>query len=293
MNKEMTVSKILLPVAFSERCLGAARSAEFLACHFHAELIVLHVVTPPYVAYGEVNAYPPAADFYAEEWERRKQELEAFLSDAPAGIKVCRMMRDGDPAREIVQYADRGKFDLIVMPTHGYGPFRRFLLGSVTAKVLHDARCPVWTGPHLERAPDWPSFTLRRIACAVDLGPQSRAVLGWAAAMAREFSTDLVILHALPASAVTAGGLTFDPEWRYQLERNARKQITELQLELGIEGETEIDAGDVAQTLRELVLLRGADLLVIGRSHGAGMMGRLRAAAYSILRESPCPVLAI
>ncbi len=39
------------------------------------------------------------------------------------------------------------------MPTHGYGPFRRFILGSVTAKVLHDADCPVWTGVHLEEAP--------------------------------------------------------------------------------------------------------------------------------------------
>jgi len=40
-----------------------------------------------------------------------------------------------------------------MMPTHGLGGFRRFLLGSVTAKVLHDADCPVWTGVHLERAP--------------------------------------------------------------------------------------------------------------------------------------------
>ena len=39
---------------------------------------------------------------------------------------------------------------VILMPTHGYGPFRRFILGSNTAKVLHDADCPVWTGVHLE-----------------------------------------------------------------------------------------------------------------------------------------------
>jgi hypothetical protein len=35
--------------------------------------------------------------------------------------------------------------DLIVTPTHGYGLFRRFLFGSATLKVLHDAACPVWT----------------------------------------------------------------------------------------------------------------------------------------------------
>ena len=37
----------------------------------------------------------------------------------------------------------------MIMPTHGYGVFRRFLLGSVTSKVLHDLGCPVLTGAHL------------------------------------------------------------------------------------------------------------------------------------------------
>jgi len=42
----MTLSKILLPVAFSERCRGAARYAAAPACHFHSELTLLHVVVP-------------------------------------------------------------------------------------------------------------------------------------------------------------------------------------------------------------------------------------------------------
>jgi nucleotide-binding universal stress UspA family protein len=42
---------------------------------------------------------------------------------------------------------------LIILPTHGYGPFRRFLLGSATAKVLRDADCPVLIGAHMEHAP--------------------------------------------------------------------------------------------------------------------------------------------
>jgi nucleotide-binding universal stress UspA family protein len=293
MNTEISVSKILLPVEFSERCRGAARYAEALAGHFQAELALLHIVMPPYVAYGEVNAYPPAADFFTQRWDQSKIELDAFLSDAPSGLRLRRTLLDGDPARQIVEYAHAGKFDLIVMPTHGYGPFRRFLLGSVTAKVLHDVNCPVWTGPHLEQAPEWKSFALRRIACALDLGPESRAVLGWAAAMAREFSADLTILHALPASTVSIEGFTFDPEWRLQLEKEAREQIAYLQQELGAGGEVYIEVGDVAPAMRDAARYRNADLLVIGRSHGAGVLGRLRANAYSILREAPCPVVSI
>ena len=90
---------------------------------------------------------------------------------------VDRVLVEGDPAIEIVRAAHEGNFDLIVMPTHGYGPFRRFVLGSVTAKVLHDADCPVLTGAHLaDLNPATPIF-FRNIVCAVDLGPQSGQAL--------------------------------------------------------------------------------------------------------------------
>ena len=48
----------------------------------------------------------------------------------------------GEPAREIVDFAAANQVDLVMMPTHGYGPFRQLLLGSVAAKVLHDAHVP-------------------------------------------------------------------------------------------------------------------------------------------------------
>jgi nucleotide-binding universal stress UspA family protein len=41
-----TFSRILAPIAFSARCQGAVQYAEALACHFHSQLVLLHVVTP-------------------------------------------------------------------------------------------------------------------------------------------------------------------------------------------------------------------------------------------------------
>jgi nucleotide-binding universal stress UspA family protein len=173
------LSRILAPVAFSPRCHGAAQYAEALACHFHSELILLHVVAPPLALYAapEAMAYSTAAEISAESLERRKLELGAYLGGQCPDIAVSREILEGDPARQIVDYArDRG-VDMIVMATHGYGPFRRFLLGSVTAKVLHDAGCPVWTGPHLEEAPEYQTIGFRRIVCAIDLARSSRTVL--------------------------------------------------------------------------------------------------------------------
>jgi nucleotide-binding universal stress UspA family protein len=290
------ISKILLPVEFWERCRGAARYAEALASHFQAELVLLHVVPPPYSIYagaGEVAAYSSVTDLATERMAQGKVDLDGLLKDAPANLHICRIVLEGDPAHEIVEYAHEGKVDLIVMPTHGYGPFRRFLLGSVTAKVLHDVDCPVWTGPHLEKAPQWTSIALRRVACAVDLGVQSLPVLAWGAAIAQEFGAELLILHVIPAATASVGGFYFDPEWRLQWEKHVRERISQLQDELKVRSDLHIETGDVPTAVSGTARRLRADLLVIGRNHGSGILGRLRANAYAILRESPCPVVSI
>ena len=284
-------SKILLPVAFSARCEGAAQYAEALACHFHAQLVLLHVVAPvpTYWCPDAVVMSPEVTD---EAIEQSKAELDRFLGDGLKGISVTRIVAEGDPAQEIVEYAHQEHFDLIVMPTHGYGPFRRFLLGSVTAKVLHDACCPVWTGPHMEEAPAYPKISFRKILAAVDLGPHSLAVLEWAAGLAREYGADLDIVHAIPTSTISVGGFYFDPEWRTQVVNEARDRIEYFQEESKTKGEILVETGEVAHVVRAAAAELDANLVVIGRGH-AGVLGRLRANAYAIIRESPCAVAAI
>ncbi|MHB1044002.1 MAG: universal stress protein [Eubacteriales bacterium] len=50
---------------------------------------------------------------------------------------------DGNPAREILKMAGEGNYDLIVIGGRGLGALRGALLGSVSAKVIHMASCPV------------------------------------------------------------------------------------------------------------------------------------------------------
>jgi nucleotide-binding universal stress UspA family protein len=285
------LSRILVPVAFSARCEGAVHYAEALACHFHSELVLLHVVAPV-PTYMAPDALVISPEVTEEVIQQSKSELSRFAAGGLKGIPITRVVEEGDPAQEIVEYAHNGNFDLIVMPTHGYGPFRRFLLGSVTAKVLHDAGCPVWTGPHMEGAPDYPKISFRRVLCALDLGSHSRAVLEWAASFAREYGADLDIVHAIPTSTVSVGGFYFDPEWRSQVESEARDRIAYLREGLAIQGDVRVRTGEVAAAVRAVAEESHADLVVIGRSHG-GVLGRLRANAYAIVRESPCPVAAI
>ena len=289
------ISRILVPIEFSPRCKGAAHYAEALACRFHCEMVLLHVVVSPLTAWGspEGMAYSSISDLMPERIAARTADLEAFPGEEAKGLAVQRIVVEGDPAREIVACADQRQADLIVMPTHGYGPFRRLLLGSVTAKVLHDAGCAVWTGPHLEQAPAYDSISFHTVLCAIDLGPDTRAVLTWASTFAREFGAELSILHILPTSLTRLDGIYFDAAWRQDVTKDVADRISALQQDLHAECEVLIETGEVPAAVADAAQTRKADLLVIGRGRHAHGLGRLRTNAYAILRESPCPVATI
>jgi nucleotide-binding universal stress UspA family protein len=287
----VSFTRILAPVDFSARSQGAAQYAEALACHFRSELILLNVALPVQT-YGFPDAMAVAPELIEDVLTQSKATLNDFAQGLK-GITVKRVVIEGDPGLEIVEYAKDTKCDLIVMPTHGYGPFRRFLLGSVTAKVLHDAHCPVWTGPHLEDAPAYTSISFGKVLCAIDLGPDSRAILEWGAEFAKEYGAALGVVHAIPTSAVNLGGMYFDPEWSSQVQKESQGVIKFILEEIGATAEILIRTGDAPHAVRSAAAEFGANVVVIGRGRSEQIFGRLRTNAYAILRESPCPVAAI
>ena len=289
------LNRLLVPVEFSPRCQGAVQYAAALSCHFHCEIVLLHVVIPPLASFSsfEAMAYTSAGDLAREIAEQRTMELQKFPCSVPADCCVRRLVLEGDPTETIVDFAAREKCNLIVMPTRGYGPFRRFLLGSVTAKVLHDAICPVWTGPHMEAAPDFSSMHFHNVACAIDLGLHSREVMCWAGGFAAEFGAHLTLIHAIPASATRLGGFYFDPDWRTQLTRSAMERISFLREDMGIEASVAIEAGETPAVVGAAAETLKADLLVIGRGSTPRAHGHLPTNAYAIVRESKTPVVTV
>lgn len=290
------LARILMPVEFSGRCERAALFAQSLAHHFHSEVVLMHAVIPPALPYGAAEglAYAGGTDHLAAQvLADRTAHLQSFLAPELSGIPVRRVVAEGDPALKIVECAAEEQCDLILMPTHGYGSLRRILVGSITAGVLRHAPCPVLTGPHLEHAPAPETIAFRRILCALDLVPDSEAVLAWAAGFAHEFRAALRIVHVIPQNTWKIGGLYFDPDWQVHVAREARHSIDELRERLHVDGDVSIEIGDVPAAVTTVANEWKPDLLVIGRGAKRGMLGRLRAKAYAILRESTCPVVAI
>jgi len=217
-------------------------------------------------------------------------ELEKFGADQLEGIKVRRVLYEGNPEEQIAGFVESEKIDLIAMATHGYGVFRQFLVGSVTAKVLHDVGCAVLTGVHMEGQPAAGHAKVSKVLCAIDLGPQSLAILKWASQLAADFDAQLGVVHAVPP--LTPGD---DLDWkRPEVFNVARQEVETLLSEAGsVEATIHIDEGDAAKTVCHFAKEAGAGLLVIGRGPQDGTGGRLTDLAYAIVRQSPCPVVSI
>jgi nucleotide-binding universal stress UspA family protein len=286
------MKRVLMPVDFSPRDAAAAHYVKQLHNKFSFETILLHVVPPPDYEAAVLEAGGPILQELMDTRRKLGQDrLDATCHDELAGMQVERVLLEGFPSERIVEYAKERGVDLIVLPTHGYGPFRRFILGSVTAKVLHDADCPVWTGVHLE-AESAEQVQFRKVVAALDLGQQSERTLMWASRFAQGVGAQLTLVHATPNLEGQAGEY-FDPDWRKHVETQVREQVDALQQRLNTHAPLLVDSGDASTVVCQLAQEAGADLLVIGRGSAAGVFGRLRANAYSIIRQSTCPVVSV
>ena len=290
-------NRILFPIDFSERSISAARYVRTLGCRFRPEITLMHVLPPPVYGIASMESGPlMVAEAWEEQQRRAQQDVAEFAARELGPFRVHPMVLEGDPATAIVEKAHSERADMIVMATHGYGRFRRFILGSVTAKVLHDADCPVWTGAHMPAAPAAEQASqqspIKQVVCAIDLSTHSENVLDWAARLAGSFDARLFLIHAIPA-LVPAEEDYYQHGWREDLVSGAKHQLDGLQQSVGTKAEQLIVAGDVPHTVCSQAEELGADVLVIGRSSGSGLLGRLRTNAYAIIRGAHCPVASV
>jgi len=85
------------------------------------------------------DAIDPSSDL--DEHRRQLEQAAALL--AAAGVTASTMLRAGNPAEEIIQAAEDGRFDVILVGIRGMGAVKRFLIGSVADRVVRHATVPV------------------------------------------------------------------------------------------------------------------------------------------------------
>jgi nucleotide-binding universal stress UspA family protein len=288
----MTIRKILLAVDFSQAARSAACHARLLAERFGAELKVVHVVSYPLALPGAPNLGVQLGEWFTARADQVIVGLKSFFEGELQAPKVEYVVLEGDPAKRIVEYAHSNGVDLIVIPARSQTPFRRFLLGSVAAKVLHDVDCPVWAGVQREELDLCESLDIKTVVCAVDMEPQDADLVRRGAEAAAAFAARFFIVHVIPGAKTANGEYSVADPTDPDVVR-AREHLEALKRRYGIPADVIIAGGEIHKAVCSEAERLNADLLIIGRSPQSGIVGRLPTHAYAIVRDSHCPVVSV
>lgn len=283
--------KILFPVDYSDPCLAVVPYVQEMACRFSAELTLCHAYAPlDAVMYSQLLITDPELEAKAQAIEEGR--LRQFACQTFAGPNVQPIVELGEPGSVIDRVAHEQRSDVVMLATRGHGPVRRFLLGSITAKVLHDVSAAVWTGVGAVLMDHPARIPYKSIVCALDGNAgEAEGVLRVAASLASAYEAQLSIVHVVPTPPPYPD---IDlAEHTAMLTDAAHSRLHELEAKLGVDAPHTVIEGLLGDSIHHEVLRRRADLLVTGRGHSIGTFSRLWSHLYSIIRDSPCPVLSV
>jgi len=300
----LAIDHILCPVDFSEASQHAIAYALAIARWSGAAVSALHVCDPMFVPAMSVAG--PRADDVDVEMARRRAAAASLVECAGAHeVKVGVAVEAGDPARQILEHADRHETNLIVMGTHGLSGFERLIIGSVAEKVLRKARCPVLTVP--PRVHTAATLPFKHVLCAIDFSSASLEALNYAGALAQQSQARLHLLHVVqwpwdeppapaphdlpPEQAVALG------EYRRYVEASAMARLAALRRERipeGVEAVPRIVHGKAYVQIVRVAAETCVDLIVLGvQGRNAADVAVFGSTANQVVRAAACPVLTV
>lgn len=142
-----SVKRILVPVDFSKYARESVQYAKEWAALYGASLDVLHVVVEDVHPIFYIGGVKSIYDVEPNIEEKVLDKLDSFVSDVPGpDTEIQTHVAVGSAPSKIAEFVDNHPVDLISMSTHGRSGIERFLLGSVTEKVIRHVKCPILTG---------------------------------------------------------------------------------------------------------------------------------------------------
>lgn len=135
--------KILVPVDGTHTCEKSYEYAKVLAKHFGTEIVLFNAqeISPSIAWVNDPVAYQQVVVDPEKIAKEILNRAKACFEDLETPLHTAYAI--GDPAHAIIEYVEREGCDAIVMSTHSNKALKRFLLGSVTDKVVHHAKVSV------------------------------------------------------------------------------------------------------------------------------------------------------
>ena len=277
--------RILVPVDGSEAADAALDHALAIAAAHSGTVHVLFVADTNRDSLTQIHG--EVVDALEREGQRLVEATVERVSQR--GVTVEGEVVQGDPAGTISGYAEQYAYDLVVMGTHGRSGLERYLLGSVTERVVRSSSVPVLT----LRKDDTVTYPPERVLVPTDGSEDASVALG--------LGTDLVVdtagtLHLL--SVVEVGGLGIDVRSTIvdELDDAAGRTVEEAATTAREAGVADVvadhDVGTVWRTIVDYVEAEDIDLVVMG-THGRSGIERalLGSVTERVLRATPVPVL--
>jgi len=139
----MKIAKILAPTDLSKLSRVAVRYALDMARAQGAEVMVYHVISEDGDWFDKDDALNPAKALMPKQKQRLAEFVKENCAEFLGKVTIHETVEVGVPYKEIVRKADADKADLFVMSTHGRTGLEQVMVGSVTARVVARATCPV------------------------------------------------------------------------------------------------------------------------------------------------------
>jgi nucleotide-binding universal stress UspA family protein len=293
------ITTILCPLTLSDASRRTFEHALAMGRWYRANVIALHVFAR-WVPPSGLGTYPGWMRQVPEARAQIDQELHDLVEPAKeTDLHVRLTVREGNPAKEILESAGSSRADLIVLGAHAPLRFDRLAHESITETVVRNATCPVLVvAPHGVK---WlPPFTgYARIVSLMDFSEHSRAALTYAVSIAEHAGASLTLMHVIETGdasqelnngsrGITQGGAQF--ETADALLRTSVKDYDERRG--GISGI--VRAGVPSREIARLVNEVEADLVVMGvRGTRTVDPTRVGSTTTQILKCAPCPVLTV
>lgn len=292
--------RILCATDFSTYSNHALPYGIALSREYGAKLLVCHVVDLTYVGMYDMSG----SVFQKTEEEIASYalgEINRLLGDQPIDWEP--ILPKGSPADQIAQAADEHDVDLVIAATHGRSGLPRFVLGSVTERLLRTLRCPllaVHNPEHEFVAPAGEQIKLAKILVGCDFSPNSSSALHYARSLAQEFESELHLMHVLEPSVyqnLSKQTESLAEELQHALYDGLQQRLSELVPEeeySWCEVRTALGVGRPHEELIHYVEERDIDLIVLGiRGHGLVEKLLVGSTTDRVLRKAPCPVLSV
>lgn len=189
----LNTQKILLTTDFSDTSNIAIRHAGIIAKQTGGEIFLLHVM---HDRWELSHLFTPGMTFENKEKPAAivQQKLEEFAGSIGKnyGVNVTAVIREGNPTKEILNYAKEIGAGMIVMGTHGYNAWEDLVIGSNALKVLTKGPCPVLTTSALTKR-----FGYKTIILPIDTSFHSRAKVVLTMELAKQFSAQVLAVGIL------------------------------------------------------------------------------------------------